>query len=119
MNQGAEKAAIEAKAVFVDAVRNMSVTDALGIVRGNSTAATDYFRVQTEASLRQRYLPIIDESGAGSLQAVADAEAVQSHGGAPDTDDGPRATSAGARPWAASPSTSRRGCRRDRRSEWC
>lgn len=62
MNQGAEKAAIEAKAVFVDAVRNMSVTDALGIVRGNSTAATDYFRSQTEASLRQRYLPIIKEN---------------------------------------------------------
>lgn len=62
MNQGAEKAAIEAKAVFVDAVRNMSVTDALGIVRGTSTAATDYFRGQTEASLRQRYLPIIKEN---------------------------------------------------------
>lgn len=62
MNQGAEKAAIEAKAVFVDAVRNMSVTDALGIVRGSNTAATDYFRAQTEASLRQRYLPIIKEN---------------------------------------------------------
>lgn len=62
MNQGAEKAAIEAKAVFVDAVRGMSVTDALGIVRGNSTAATDYFRAQTEASLRQRYMPIVKEN---------------------------------------------------------
>lgn len=62
MNQGAEKAAVEAQAVFVDAVRNMSVTDALGIVRGNSTAATDYFRGQTEANLRQRYLPIIKQN---------------------------------------------------------
>ena len=62
MNQGAEKAAVEAKTVFVDAVRNMSVTDALGIIRGNSTAATDYFRAQTEASLRQRYLPIIQQN---------------------------------------------------------
>lgn len=62
MNQGAEKAAVEAKAVFVDAVRNMTVTDALGIVRGNETAATDYFRQQTEASLRLRYLPIIQEN---------------------------------------------------------
>lgn len=59
MNQGAEKAAVEAKAVFVDAVRNMTVTDALGIVRGNDSAATDYFREQTEASLRARYKPII------------------------------------------------------------
>ncbi len=62
MNQGAEKAAVEAKAVFIDAVRTMSVTDALGIVRGSSTAATDYFRAQTEASLRQRYLPIIQQN---------------------------------------------------------
>ena len=59
MNQGAEKAAVEAKTVFVDAVRNMTVSDALGIVRGNDTAATDYFRQQTESNLRVRYLPII------------------------------------------------------------
>jgi hypothetical protein len=62
MNQGAEKAAVEAKGVFVNAVRNMSVTDALGIIRGNQTAATDYFRAQTEASLRQRYQPIIQQN---------------------------------------------------------
>jgi hypothetical protein len=62
MNQGAEKAAVEAQAVFVEAVRNMSVTDALGIVRGHSTAATDYFRSQTETSLRQRYSPIIKQN---------------------------------------------------------
>ncbi len=59
MNQGAEKAAVEAKAVFVDAVRNMTVSDALSIVRGHDSAATDYFREQTEASLRARYMPII------------------------------------------------------------
>jgi hypothetical protein len=62
MNQGAEKAAVEATEVFISAVRKMSVTDALGIVRGNNTAATDYFRSQTEASLRQRYLPIIQDN---------------------------------------------------------
>ncbi|WP_460226566.1 DUF4197 domain-containing protein [Aurantivibrio infirmus] len=62
MNQGAEKAAAEAEAVLVNAIRNMSVNDALGIVRGNETAATDYFRQQTEADLRARYLPIINES---------------------------------------------------------
>lgn len=62
MNQGAEKAAVEAKAVFFDAVRNMTVTNALGIIRGSDTAATDYFRQQTEASLRVRYLPIIQQN---------------------------------------------------------
>ena len=59
MNQGAEHAAREAKAVFIDAVRAMTVTDALGIVRGGDTAGTQYFRRQTEAALKQRYQPII------------------------------------------------------------
>ena len=62
MNQGAEKAAVEAKDVFISAVRNMTVTDALGIIRGHDTAATDYFRQQTESTLRQRYLPIIQQN---------------------------------------------------------
>lgn len=59
MNRGAEQAAAEAKDVFIGAVKNMNVTDALGIVRGGNTAATDYFKAQTEATLRSRYAPII------------------------------------------------------------
>lgn len=62
MNQGAERAAVEAKGLFVEAVRAMTVTDALGIVRGNDTAATQYFRQHTEAELRRRYEPIIQNS---------------------------------------------------------
>lgn len=59
MNQGAEQAAGEAQKVFIDAIRNMSIEDALGIVRGPENAATMYFRENTEASLRERYQPII------------------------------------------------------------
>jgi hypothetical protein len=59
MNRAAEQAAGEARAVFIDAVRAMTISDALGVVRGHDTAATDYFRRQTEASLRERYSPII------------------------------------------------------------
>ena len=59
MNEGAEHAAVEAKALFVSTVRQMTVTDALGIVTGSNTAATEYFRQHTEADLRLRYQPII------------------------------------------------------------
>lgn len=62
MNQGAERAAVEAKGVFINAVRGMTVTDAMGIVRGTNTAATDYFRQRTETDLRARYLPIIQNN---------------------------------------------------------
>ncbi|WP_198683610.1 DUF4197 domain-containing protein [Peristeroidobacter agariperforans] len=62
MNQGAERAAVEAKGIFISAVRSMTLTDAMGIVRGNDTAATAYFRQHTEAELRQKYLPIIQSN---------------------------------------------------------
>ena len=60
MNQGAEAAAIEAKAVFIDAVKKMTISDALGIIQGSDTAATDYFESKTGDILRQRYQPIIE-----------------------------------------------------------
>ena len=62
MNQAAEQSAKEAKGVFIDAVRAMTITDAVGIVRGHNTAATDYFRQQTDATLRRRYKPIIQQN---------------------------------------------------------
>lgn len=59
MNDGAEKAAGEAKTLFIAAVKDMSVNDAIGIVRGGDNAATDYFRSQTESQLRAKYQPIM------------------------------------------------------------
>lgn len=61
MNQGAERAAGEAKDLLVTTVRNMSVENAIGIVRGGDTAATDYFRAQTQEELRNRYGSIMQE----------------------------------------------------------
>ncbi|MFV8783326.1 DUF4197 domain-containing protein [Microbulbifer sp. SA54] len=60
MNRGAEQAVAEAAPVFKQAIASMSVRDALGIVRGGDTAATDYFRGQTESALRMRYQPIVE-----------------------------------------------------------
>ncbi|WP_288132285.1 DUF4197 domain-containing protein [Microbulbifer sp.] len=62
MNRGAEQAVVEAAPVFKQAVTSMTITDALGIVRGSDTAATDYFRGRTENTLRQRYQPIVEAS---------------------------------------------------------
>lgn len=62
MNEGAEHAAVEARALFVSAVRAMTISDALGIIGGGDTAATRYFRDHTEAQLRQRYQPVIHSS---------------------------------------------------------
>ncbi|MBC6906209.1 DUF4197 domain-containing protein [Saccharophagus sp. K07] len=59
MNRGAELAAAEAKLVFLQAVKDMPVQDAIGIIRSGGTAATDYFRSATEAQLTVRYKSIM------------------------------------------------------------
>lgn len=62
MNTAAEQAAGESLPVFKDAIKGMGVKDALGIVTGPDTAATDYFRGQTEQSLRAKFAPIVQEN---------------------------------------------------------
>lgn len=59
MNRGAEQAAAEAIPVFQQAISNMTIQDAVDVATGGETAATDYFRGQTEAQLRARFQPII------------------------------------------------------------
>lgn len=59
MNRGAEKAATKASPIFVDAITNMSFTDALDILQGDETAATDYFKTNTSAALISAFQPDI------------------------------------------------------------
>lgn len=59
MNRAAEAAASEAKPVFVSAVKGMTLTDAMGILRGSDTAATDYFRSKTSMTLQQKFKPVV------------------------------------------------------------
>ena len=73
MNRAAEQAAGEARDIFWDAVTAMTIQDAFGILNGADTAATDYFRIRTQANLRSKFLPIVTEKTAsvklGSLYA--------------------------------------------------
>ncbi|MGA1843864.1 MAG: DUF4197 domain-containing protein [bacterium] len=59
MNRAAEKAAGEAREVFWDAITQMTLADAFGILRGKDTAATDYLREHTGEMLRSRFQPIV------------------------------------------------------------
>ncbi len=59
MNRAAEQAVPEAQDVLVGAVRQLSVEDALQIVRGGDTAVTDFFAAKTRAPLGARFLPIV------------------------------------------------------------
>jgi hypothetical protein len=59
MNRAAEAAVPEARTLLMDAVRSMSVEDALAIVRGGDTSVTDFFASRTRQPLTQRFLPIV------------------------------------------------------------
>ena len=59
MNRAAETAVIEARPLLVDAVKKMSVQDAKKILTGGDTAATDYFKRNTQKPLAKRFLPIV------------------------------------------------------------
>jgi hypothetical protein len=62
MNRAAEKAAPHALTLFVDAVKEMTIPDALSILRGNDTAATDYLKSKTFDKLYQSFKPSISSS---------------------------------------------------------
>jgi len=62
MNRAAERAAPEAKKIFWDAIGKMSIDDAQRILSGTPTAATDYFKDKTSASLTLSFRPIVDKA---------------------------------------------------------
>jgi len=64
MNRAAEAAVPEAKKLFVDSIRKMSVQDAKGILTGGQTAGTEYFKRTTSDPLRVKFLPIVKQATA-------------------------------------------------------
>jgi Protein of unknown function (DUF4197) len=59
MNRAAEKAAAEATSILVGAVKSFSFDDALSVLNGGETAATETLRAKTDESLTAVFLPII------------------------------------------------------------
>lgn len=59
MNRAAEIAVPESRLLLVNAARQMSVEDALKIVRGGDTSVTDFFAAKTRAPLTVKFLPIV------------------------------------------------------------
>jgi hypothetical protein len=62
INRAAEDAAKEAKPIFVAAVKGMSIQDAIGIVRGQDNAATQYLKKTTTLELTSKFQPVIKNS---------------------------------------------------------
>jgi hypothetical protein len=62
INRGAEDAVGSATPIFTNAIKEMTVTDALGIVRGNKDSATQYFRRKTSQELIAAFTPPVKTS---------------------------------------------------------
>jgi hypothetical protein len=62
INRAAEDAVGYAKPIFVDAIRQMTIADAINIIRGQNDAATQYFRDKTTDKLITAFSPIIRNS---------------------------------------------------------
>jgi hypothetical protein len=62
MNRAAEDASKSAAPIFIDAVKKMTVQDALGILKGSDTAATAYLKTTTSPQLIAAFKPVIEAS---------------------------------------------------------
>lgn len=62
MNRAAENAAKEATPIFISAIKQMTITDAINIVKGNNDAATQYLKRTSSSELNSKFQPVIKTS---------------------------------------------------------
>ena len=62
LNRGAEAAAMEAKPIFLEAIRTMTIRDAWDILKGEEDAATEYLRRTTGDQLKAKFEPVISQA---------------------------------------------------------
>ena len=62
LNEAAEDASNYAKKIFISAVKNMSINDAMSILKGNDNAATTYLKNQTSKELYTKFNPVVKSS---------------------------------------------------------
>ena len=72
VNRAAESAAPTAQKLVIGGVKRIAFEDAMGVLRGGDTAATDFLRRKTEANLRKAFRPYFDDAlkTSGALMAV-------------------------------------------------
>lgn len=62
MNKAAESAVTQAQPILVNAVKNMSVSDAKGILTGGQDSATQYLNKSSREQIRAKFLPIVKQA---------------------------------------------------------
>jgi sulfite reductase alpha subunit-like flavoprotein len=62
MNRAAEDASKKATPIFINAIKQMSIQDAVGILKGGDFAATEYLKGKTTLNLTEAFKPVIEQS---------------------------------------------------------
>jgi hypothetical protein len=62
MNRAAEDASKQAAPIFINAIKQISIQDAVGILRGGDFAATEYLKSKTTENLSNAFRPAIEQS---------------------------------------------------------
>ncbi|MCO6497845.1 MAG: DUF4197 domain-containing protein [Chitinophagaceae bacterium] len=62
MNRAAEDASKFAGKIFLNAIREMTIQDAIGILRGGDFAATNYLKDHTTGALTEAFRPVVEKS---------------------------------------------------------
>jgi hypothetical protein len=62
LNRAAEEAAKEAAPIFIDAVKQMTIQDGWGILKGDNRAATTYLKNKTTNALYDKFKPIVKKA---------------------------------------------------------
>jgi hypothetical protein len=62
MNRAAELAAPIARGLFIDAIKGMTITDAVSIVKGGPTSGTDYLKKTTSPRLTSLFIPPMEDA---------------------------------------------------------
>ncbi|MEM6534782.1 MAG: DUF4197 domain-containing protein [Pseudomonadota bacterium] len=72
MNRAAGPPVPAGKTIVIDAVKSITINDAVGLLQGGDTAATDFLRGRTETSLRGLFKPYVEDglNGSGAYRAL-------------------------------------------------
>ncbi len=62
MNRAAEKAAPQALSFFTEAIKQMTIPDAVGILRGDDTAATEFLKSKTRDQIFIAFKPVVSQA---------------------------------------------------------
>lgn len=62
MATASEKTAERSIPVFINTIDNMSITDAIGIIKNGGTSATDYLRAHAGTQLREAIRPVMKQA---------------------------------------------------------